>query len=242
MAASKIPIAAHSPRRDLLELAVAYTLILLAIWSPRPWQRILWWAAAAAVLAIAAFSFQGLEAMGLRRENFLRSLWIVGAATLLSAVAIALAVRMRTLHLPGPPATGLGRRGGLPPTPLLSIRTYAGYILWTFVQQLLIQCFFLARVLRLLPNPKLAALVTALIFAAAHLPSPILVPVTLLWGFASSLLFLHYRNLYTLSLAHAILGITLAITVPAAVHHNMRVGLGYLTYGHAHRAAQSPQP
>jgi membrane protease YdiL (CAAX protease family) len=223
MAASRIPISARSPRRDLIELAVAYTLILLVIWSPRPWQGILRWVAAAAVLAIAAFSFEGLQAMGLRRENFLRSLWIVGAALLLSAVAVVLAVWVRTLHVPA--------------TPLLFIKTYAGYILWTFVQQLLLQCFFLARLLRLLPNPQLAAVVTALIFAAAHLPSPILAPVTLLWGLASCLLFLHYRNLYTLAIVHAILGVTLAITVPTAVHHNMRVGLDYLTYGHAHRVA-----
>jgi hypothetical protein len=31
-------------------------------------------------------------------------------------------------------------------------------------------------------------------------------------------------------IAHAILGITVAITVPGPVDHNMRVGLGYLTY------------
>jgi membrane protease YdiL (CAAX protease family) len=226
MAASRIPIAARS--RNLIELAIAYCLILLVIWSPRPWQRILWWVAAAVVLAIATFSFEGLQAMGLRRENFLRSLWIVSAASLFSAVAVVLAVWMRTLHVPA--------------TPLLFIKTYAGYILWTFVQQLLMQCFFLARLLRLLSNPKLAAAVTSLIFAAAHMPSPILAPVTLLWGFASCLLFLRYRNLYTLALAHAILGVTLAITVPAAVHHNMRVGLGYLTYGHVHRVAPSAQP
>ncbi|MGA3160017.1 MAG: CPBP family intramembrane glutamic endopeptidase [Terracidiphilus sp.] len=226
MAASRIPIAARS--RDLIELAVAYSLILLVIWSPRTWQRILWWVAAAAVLAIATFSFEGLQAMGLRRENFLRSLWIVGAASLLSAVAVVLAVRLNTLHIP--------------PTPLLFIRTYAGYILWTFVQQLLMQCFFLARLLRLLPNPKLAVAVTALIFAAAHLPNPILAPLTLLWGLAACLLFLRYRNLYTLAIAHAILGVTLTITVPAAVHHNMRVGLGYLTYGHTHKTITSAQP
>jgi hypothetical protein len=41
--------------------------------------------------------------------------------------------------------------------------------------------------------------------------------------------------LYSLSIAHAILGITLAICVPGPVIRNMRVGLGYITY-HAQRA------
>ncbi len=225
--ASTISIASRR-RRDFIELAVAYGLILLVIWTPRPWQRILWWVAAAAVVAIASASYEGLQAMGLRRENFFRSLWVVGAALLVSAVAVTFAVVLRSLHIP--------------PTPLLFIETYVGYIIWTFVQQLLMQCFFLSRFLRLLPNATLAALVTAIIFAAAHLPNPILAPVTLLWGLAACLLFLRYRNIYTLAIAHAILGVTLTIAVPASVHHNMRVGLGYLTYGHTQRSAQSAQP
>ena len=44
------------------------------------------------------------------------------------------------------------------------------------------------------------------------------------------MVFLHYRNLFTLGIAHAILGVCVAISVPATVQHNMRVGLGYLKY------------
>jgi membrane protease YdiL (CAAX protease family) len=225
---SAIPASARSRSRDLIELAIAYGLILLVIWTPRPLQKILWCVAATAILAIASTSFEGLQAMGLRRENFLRSFWIVGVALLVAAVAVVLAVWLRTLHIPT--------------TPLLFLETYVGYIIWTFAQQLLLQCFFLSRLLRLLPNPKLAAVVAALIFAAAHLPNPILTPVTLLWGLAACLLFLRYRNLYTLAIAHAILGVTLAVTVPGPVVHNMRVGLGYLTYSHTHKPALSTQP
>ncbi len=68
------------------------------------------------------------------------------------------------------------------------------------------------------------------LFTIAHLPNPILTVLTLLWGWASCRLFLRYRNLYTLAMAHAILGISIAITIPGPVDHNMRVGLGYLTY------------
>jgi hypothetical protein len=57
---------------------------------------------------------------------------------------------------------------------------------------------------------------------------------------AACFLFLHYRNLYPLAMAHAVLGITVAIAVPGPVVHNMRVGLGYLTYRqHAHAGAQN---
>jgi membrane protease YdiL (CAAX protease family) len=216
----------RAKRRDLLELAVAYGLILLVCWTPRPWQRVLWVVAAATVAVLTCLSFEGLKSMGLRRKNLLRSMWVVGAALLAAGAAMVLAGRMHTLRLPG----------GF----VLFIATYAAYAIWAFVQQFLLQCFFLSRLLRLLPGAISAALLAAFIFAAAHLPNPILTPITLLWGFAACLLFLRYRNLYPLALAHAILGIAIAVTIPGPVVHNMRVGLGYLTYGHAHKQAPLP--
>jgi hypothetical protein len=221
-------VAGRSKRRDLVEIAIAYGLILIVIWTPRPAQRLLWVVAAGSIAVMICLSFDGVKAMGLRRENFFRSLWVVGAALLAALVAVTLAGRLHTLHLP---------KG-----PILFIETYWAYALWTFVQQFLMQCFFLLRLLRLFPGPKSAALAAAGLFALAHLPNPILTSVTLLWGFAACLVFLRYRNLYPLAMAHAILGITVAITVPGPVDHNMRVGLGYLTYGHTHKPASSPQP
>jgi membrane protease YdiL (CAAX protease family) len=98
----------------------------------------------------------------------------------------------------------------------------------------LLQGFFLLRLLRLTPGPRSAAFAAAGLFALAHLPNPVLAPLTLVWGFASCLVFLRYRNLYPLAIAHAIFGITIAITVPGPIVRNMRVGLGYLRYGHRH--------
>ena len=218
--------AAHSRRRNLLELAIAYGLILIVIWTPRPWQRWLWWFAAASVVVITCISFDGLNAMGLRAANFFRSLWVVGAALLVAALAIFLAASLHTLRLPV--------------SPVSFIKTYWAYSLWAAVQQFLLQCFFLSRLLRLLPNAKYAAAAAAALFALAHLPNPILTPITLIWGFAACLIFLRYRNLYPLAMAHAIFGITIAITVPGHVDHNMRVGLGYLTYRPTHTPQKLP--
>jgi membrane protease YdiL (CAAX protease family) len=75
-----------------------------------------------------------------------------------------------------------------------------------------------------------AAAVTAGLFAVAHLPNPVLTLITLVFGLASCFFFLHYRNLVPLAIAHAILGIAIAVTIPNAINHNMRVGIGYLTY------------
>jgi membrane protease YdiL (CAAX protease family) len=211
---------APSKRRAILELALGYGLILLVLWTPRPWQRPLYLLAVLVVAAILCFGFTTPQSMGLRTANFLRSLWIVGVALLLSALSIALAAHFQTLH----------RVHG----PIAFFKRYWGYALWSFVQQLLLQDFFLRRLRLLLPTTGLAVFATATLFSIAHLPSPVLTTVTFLMGLAACLLFLRYRNLYPLAIAHAILGITLAITLPNAIIRNMRVGLGYLTYPRTH--------
>jgi membrane protease YdiL (CAAX protease family) len=78
-------------------------------------------------------------------------------------------------------------------------------------------------------------LAAALMFALAHLPNPVLTPVTLVWGIAACVLFLRYRNICSLGLAHGILGLCVAIIVPDSVQHHMRVGISYYRY-HPHRS------
>jgi hypothetical protein len=216
--------------RDWLEIGVAYALILAVIWSPRPVQRWLWIVAVVGVAILMWRSFEGWRAMGFTTANLGRSLWIVGAALGAAAIAIAIAARLHTLHLP-------------PGGAMAFVETYIAYAIWTGVQQFLLQGFFLLRFLRVAPRPALAGLIAAALFAAAHLPNPILTPLTLVWGFLACLLFVRYRNLYPLAMTHAILGITVAISVPGPVVHNMRVGLGYLTYNpRMHRHVHQSEP
>jgi hypothetical protein len=98
------------------------------------------------------------------------------------------------------------------------------------MQQFLLQSYFLLRLLRLLPGKVIPVLIAAGIFSLAHLPNPILTPITLLWGIVACALFLRYRNIYALGVAHGIMGLCVAVTVPNSLHHHMRVGLGYLRY------------
>jgi membrane protease YdiL (CAAX protease family) len=202
-------------------------LILLVVWTPRPWQSLLWAVAAGSILAIILVSRDGLAAMGLRAQGLWRSLWIAGAALLVALAALFAAAQLHTLRLLGGPLAFVG--------------TYCAYAVWSGVQQFLLQGFFLLRLLRLIPDRRLAALTAATLFALAHMPSAFLVPITFAWGLAACLLFLRYRNLYPLALAHAILGIMISMTIPGPVDHNMRVGLGYLEYGH-HRHGQQASP
>ena len=212
----EVSVATRSRRRDLAEIAISYGLILAVMWTPRPWQKFLWWVAALIIAFLAARSFEGRKEAGIRASNFLRSSWVVGVALFISSVALLIGMRMHTLRFTG----GLG----------LFIETYWAYALWSGAQQFLMQCFFLARLIRVLPTPRHAVFAATGLFALAHLPNPFLTVVTIFWGLAACLLFLRYRNLWTLALTHAILGITIAVTIPGQLDHNMRVGLGYLRY------------
>jgi hypothetical protein len=114
----------------------------------------------------------------------------------------------------------------------------AGYLLWAFEQQFILQDYFLLRLLRILPTQFAAVIAAAVLFSTAHLPNPVLMAATLVWGIVSCTLFLRRRNLYALGLVHGILGLGVAISVPDAVTHHMMVGLGYLHY----RLLKSPNP
>jgi Type II CAAX prenyl endopeptidase Rce1-like len=215
-----------SKLRDLIEVAVAFGLIVAVIWTPPPWQRLLWWVTFATVVAMICLSFEGPSAMGLRAANFFRSLWVVGLAVGLSGAAMLLAAGMHTLNVPV--------------SPIQFVKSFGAYVIWAGVQQFLLQCFFLSRLQRLIPDQRWVVFVVAALFAVAHLPNPLLTVVTVVWGGAACLVYLRYRSLYSLAIAHAIFGIAIAITVPGPLDHNMRVGLEYLAYS-PHRQAHPPR-
>jgi hypothetical protein len=198
------------------DIALAYGLILATIWTPRPLQQWLYWCAVAWVVFSVWRSFPGWNSLGFRSAGFWRSAWVIGAAVLLAAAAVTVASRLHTLR---EPRTARGW-----------VMTFGGYVVWSFAQQFLLQSYFLYRFRQLAPSEKLAAVAAAGIFAAAHLPNPILTPITLVWGLCACFVFLRYRNIYPLAVTHAIMGICIAVSVPGPVMHNMRVGLGYLKY------------
>ncbi len=140
----------------------------------------------------------------------------MGVALLLSAITTFIAWGTHTLH----------RLHGPLPLPLHGWN----YVVWSLMQEFLLQSYFLMRLLRLLPGKVAPVIVAATIFSLAHLPNPILTPLTLVWGLIACAVFLRYRNIYSLGLAHGIMGLCIAVTVPNSLHHHMRVGLGYFRY------------
>jgi len=205
--------------RDSLELAICYGLILSVIWLPNPAQRFVFWTALAWILTTTLIERPDVAALGLRPSGLRCSFWITASALLLAGLLIVAARELHTLHT----LQGSGS----------AIYHVTGYVLWAFEQQFILQDYFLLRLLRILPNQSAALLAAALLFSTAHLPGLLLTGASLSWGIVSCYLFLRCRNLYALGLAHGILGLCLAISVPDTLTHHMMVGLGYLRY-HPH--------
>ncbi len=213
---------ARPATRDILELSVGFVLIMIAVWTPLHIQRIVFWLAFSWILSTTLLRRDDRDDLGLAIYGWQRSFWVVGIAVVLAAIDLLISFWYSALHpLYGPVPVG---------------RHMWGYVIWAFMQQFVLQDFFLLRLVRVFPNRTSAVVVAAALFATAHIPNPLLTVVTMLWGLAACALFLKYRNLYVLGLAHGILGLCIAVSVPNAIHHHMRVGLGYLRYDAEQRA------
>jgi hypothetical protein len=107
-----------------------------------------------------------------------------------------------------------------------------GEHLWTYfafclLQQVALNSFLNNRLISLILRPWLSSLLAGLVFASAHWPNPVLVPVTLVGGTGMAWLFRRNRNVLILALGQAIVGSLLIGAFPPAWIHNLRVGPGY---------------
>ncbi|HEY6968706.1 MAG TPA: CPBP family intramembrane glutamic endopeptidase [Candidatus Angelobacter sp.] len=198
------------------ELAVGYTLIMITIWTAHRAQRILFYVSAAYFFVAAVIAVLRRQPLGLKRLPLRMTIMTVAATIVIAAAMVTIAAALGTLH-------GLfGVRA-----PLLHASTY---LVWSLVQQYIQQSFFFVRIEQLTSNGARASFITACLFGLAHLPNPVLTPVTFIGGWILCELFRRYRSLYPLAVAHGLIGLAIAVSVPDSIHHHMRVGLGYLRY------------
>jgi hypothetical protein len=200
--------------RDLVELILGYGLVVGVIWMPEPLQRIFTPMAFVLTFVVVLARRKSRDELGLGWRGLVPSLWILPASIALSALSVFVAAKLGTLH----------------PLYKADFTHISGYVLWTIYQQLLLQDYFMDRLARLLSTESLTVILAGVLFAAAHLPNLALTAATLVWGIVSCALFRRYRNLWALGLAQGLLGLCFAVCVPDALHHHLRVGLGYLRY------------
>lgn len=202
-------------RWSCLAEALAFAgFIALFIWrlqlsAPWTWTVFLVWL----VLSFVARR-DTPKSLGMRADNFWpatkRAVGFFGVSSLL---LLAAGVFLGMLHRL--------------PTHFIEPRRFGGYLAFCLLQQVGLNSFLTNRLLAAFESKGLAALVAGAVFAALHLPNPVLVPLTFVGGWAMAWLFAKDRNILVLTVGQAILGALVWWVFPLAWHHSMRVGPGF---------------
>ena len=147
-------------------------------------------------------------ARGARRKG-----WLVAIATLLVALALALALRDPQVTHEWPSATRIAR-----------------YLAWAAVQQFLICVVVSGLAERALRMPALALLVAASAFALLHSPNAMLMQLTFVGGLIWAWNWQRHRALLPNILAHAASGLVLATLLPPDWLRSAEVGARYFLF------------
>lgn len=197
---------------DLLEIALVYGLILIAIWTPQGRLNSIISLAAAVLTLLFAFRKHSVRELGLGRP-FAGILPIVAMGAMFVALIAAAGVALRSFG---------------PPQPLPWNRAWQ-YGIWALLQEFIIQSFLFVHLEKYLGSRRTVFYAAAL-FAAAHIPSPLLTSLSFFGALFFCEMFRRYRNIFPIGLVHAVLGLTIAASLPDHWLHHMRVGLGFLNY------------
>ena len=205
-------------RRRLLavEVIVAYALIQITVWTARPQQNV-WLGLAAAWIVLGILLRRDRPrklGLGLGSASGWKAALVIGAGA--AAVIVLVGLAAHTVH----PLFGV----------VAPATHAAAYGVWAVQQEFILQSFFFLAIEELLGEPRRAVWLTAALFASAHIPNPILIAATFAGGLFFCEIFRRYRSIWPLAIAHALLGLALAVSIPDSMLHHMRVGLGYLTY------------
>jgi len=202
------------------QIVIVFLFLELAIWAPTRESRNRW----AAIGAITILGLMLIDVL-IDRTSLQRlglGLPKIFGASLVLGIGLAMVVLMVILvRLAGGqiPANSTGP----------SLRLAGGYLIWALLQEFMLQSFFFNRFEELYGGPAAVWIASAL-FAAAHLPSPVLTTATLIGALFFCEMYRRFRNIYPLAVVHAMLGMTIAVITPDSLLHHMRVGIGYLRY------------
>ncbi len=201
-----------------LEVLLVHAGILLYIWRwqftyPRVWMLLL-----GAVLLSHLVHRDSLHSLGLAWRELDGSAGLVlplAAAIYIPIVIYGFAAGNLVWEMVG----------------MQTLRSFLAYGLWCLFQQYITQSYFHVRLMRLVANRHVRALLIAVMFGGAHIPNPILMAATTVGGFVFAEVFARHRNIWPLALAQAAGGFLIAALSPDSLIHNMRVGPGYYFYG-----------
>lgn len=146
--------------------------------------------------------------IGFRWDNF------ISAARLLFLPTLAVVLIL--LFISGFDFTGRTLRWRFPLVPF-----------WALFQQYVLQGFINRRAQIIFGKGWRSVLLVALIFAAVHLPNPLLFALTLLGGLIWAAVYQKQPNLYALAISHTLTSVAVAVCLPSQWTNGLRVGFKY---------------
>ena len=199
-------------RERVWHVAEAFSFSILVI--AYIWVRPLWWSWSLLIpLALVALSFvwhsESMESLGLSLRAFLGAVvawrWYL-ASCALSLIVLTWLLTATSIHL---------------------IYRWCGYACWCVLQQLLFQNMAYRRLRDGMGASWKTSSIAGAMFAAAHIPNPILIPATFLWGTVSTRMFEARPSVPVLGVTQALLSAMLYVITPVALNGQFRVGPGY---------------
>ena len=202
--------ALHRDAARHLAEAFAFSFLVIAY----IWLRPLWWSWSLLIpLSLVALSFlwhsETAESLGLSLRALVSAViawrwWL--ASCVVSMLALVWIETTTSLHV---------------------VYRWCGYACWCVLQQLLFQNMAYRRLRDGLGASWKTSSIAGAMFAAAHLPNPILVPATFLWGTVSTRMFESRPSVPVLGVTQALLSAMLYVITPVALNGQFRVGPGY---------------
>jgi len=199
----------------LAETGTGFALVMLYIWRlhrTEPWS----WAPILGFFLLShILRGERTASLGFGWRNFRQCVaeW-APALLLITLSAIALGLLLETLR---------------PISPQYALMCLLAYCPWGIFQQYLLNGYIANRLLAV-SSGRRVPLIAAAMFAGAHLPNWFLMLVTFGAGYYSTKIFIKYRNLYFLGLAHAVVGTLLFVVVPDSISHHLTVGPGFFVH------------
>jgi len=193
-----------------LEALAIFAAIMLYIWWIRFRYPYSWIAILIVLVASHVARRETFARLGFRWDGTARSFADLSAPlTLVALVILAAGFLCRTMR-------NVSWDNGF--------SSLAVYFAWGLFQQYLLNGYFVNRLPSFLGDETRVPLLAATLFSLAHLPNWFLMLVTFAGGYVCARIYLSYRNLYFLGVAHGIVGFLIYLTVPDTVSHHMYVG------------------
>lgn len=205
--------AVPSRKRLWLQIVLLYAALEGALWTSDGAQLLFTVLVAGLVLGATLWERRFWPVLGIAPRSIRRGLWFAPVGAAVAGLILLGAWRAHTLQVSADTQ---------------SLYRHAGeYLIWALAQQFILQSYLFVRLEVLLGSGFAAVAASALLFAGAHIPNPVLMPVTFGGGLILCELFRRYRTIYVLALAHALVAVSLSVSVPQSLLHHLRVGAAY---------------